>query len=258
MNKKLNVFASVAVASAVLVGGVVVGGAQASAADGGEYKPTKGHIKFVPFTGITPPVDPDKPDTSKPVIPINPMEPDAPVKDGTNGPLSIDFASTFEFGEHEISNDRTYYAKPQSFKEGGHRTEDGANYVQVTDNRGTEAGWTLKVTQDAQLHNSDKGVDLEGAKITLLNLQANTISTSASPKLTSSLDNGKKVELVPGAEANLAAASDGSGAGTHTIAFGDNATAAKSVELEVPQSTAILLGDYETTFTWTLTDVPGV
>ncbi|WP_254558779.1 WxL domain-containing protein, partial [Salmonella enterica] len=76
------------------------------------------------------PVFPQNPDGSKP----NP---------GGNGSLTIDFASSFDFGNHKISNkDQTYLAKAQKYFDSEVLTP---NYVQVTDRRGTFAGWNLKV-----------------------------------------------------------------------------------------------------------------
>ena len=40
--------------------------------------------------------------------------------------------------------------------------KEGPNYVQVTDNRGTEAGWSLKVKQEGQFK-STSGKELTGA-----------------------------------------------------------------------------------------------
>ena len=45
------------------------------------------------------------------------------------------------------------------------KSKEGPNYVQVTDNRGTEAGWSLKVKQEGQFK-STSGKELTGAAIT--------------------------------------------------------------------------------------------
>jgi len=102
---------------------------------------SNGVITFEPDKDPTKPVDPTDP--TKPVDPVDPTKPDGP-DDGTEGPLSIDYASSFNFGTQKIiTTDKDYYADIQTFKDG----TTGPNYVQVTDKRGSQAGWNLSVTQ---------------------------------------------------------------------------------------------------------------
>ena len=49
----------------------------------------------------------------------------------------------------------------------------------------------------------------------------------------------------------------GEGLGTYLLVFGDDATAAESIELNIPGSTTKYAEKYSTSLTWTLTDVPG-
>lgn len=58
--------------------------------------------------------------------------------------------------------------------------KEGPNYVQVTDNRGTEAGWSLKVKQEGQFK-STSGKELTGAAITFKNGNVVTASDSGKP-----------------------------------------------------------------------------
>ena len=59
-------------------------------------------------------VDPVDPDPNNPVNPWDPTTPDHKPNPGTDGPLSIDFASSIDFGKNKITNkDETYYANPQ-------------------------------------------------------------------------------------------------------------------------------------------------
>lgn len=64
-----------------------------------------------------------------------------------SGDLTLDFVSSFDFGNHPISkNDEIYSAAAQ-------KTDDGKsipNFVQVTDLRGTGNGWSLNVQQQSQ------------------------------------------------------------------------------------------------------------
>lgn len=249
MKKKLNVFANAAVASAVLVGGVAVGGVNVFAEEGATDEGNKEYqsnaiVEFEPSTDKTEPTDPNTPDGK----PVGPTEPDP--KPGTDGPLSIDFASSLDFEKQKItSEDKVYKARAQKFT----KRADGPNYVQVTDNRGTESGWTLKVKQEKQfavVGDADKV--LKGAKITFKNGIVNTVSESAKPSIFAN-----EVTLVPGTEATMMEAKDGEGAGTHVLAFGDDATAAESIELAVPGKSTKYAKKYSTELTWTLSAVPG-
>ena len=125
-----------------------------ASADTVNYETSAG-ITIVPSTAITPPLDPETP--TDPVTPVDPGG--EPVTPGTPGPLSIDFASSLEFGTQEIASGwKTYYAHPQMLSdEDGNITGTRELYAQVTDNRGTGEGWTLAVTADSQLHLS--GID---------------------------------------------------------------------------------------------------
>ncbi|MCZ0856403.1 WxL domain-containing protein, partial [Enterococcus faecalis] len=64
----------------------------------------------------TKPVNPTNPDEK--VEPEDPTDPTGP-KPGTAGPFSIDYASSFQFGAHNITFDtKDYYALFLTFKVG--------------------------------------------------------------------------------------------------------------------------------------------
>ncbi|MBV7391136.1 MULTISPECIES: WxL domain-containing protein [Enterococcus] len=240
--------------ASMALGAVVVAPISTFAADGGNYD-SKGTITFQPGTDPTNPVDPTNP--TNPVQPTDPTDPTGP-KPGTNGPLSIDFASSFDFGTQKItSQDKTYNAQAQKYYEidsdGKTSTtvKEGPNYVQVSDNRGTETGWSLNVTQDAQFTSSNSHV-LEGAVITLNN--GNVVSASKSAKPTGTT----KVSLTPGAASTMMSAKLNEGAGTYLLDWGTDATTgAESVQLKVPGSTTKYAEKYNTTLKWALLDTPG-
>src|SRR6476469_76671 len=95
MMKKMKVLTITALAFALITTGNTAFANTSSTYD------TNAKIKFVPNEDVTPPVDPEDPGP-------NP---------GTPGPLSIDYASSFEFGEHKITSaTETYYAAPQTFR----------------------------------------------------------------------------------------------------------------------------------------------
>ncbi len=75
---------------------------------------TNAQVKFIEDESPTDPTDPTDPDPEKPVDPVDPTDPEKPVDPGTNGPLSLDYASSLDFGEQLISTkNQTYFAKPQ-------------------------------------------------------------------------------------------------------------------------------------------------
>ncbi|MCQ6336229.1 MULTISPECIES: WxL domain-containing protein [Bacillus cereus group] len=245
---KMN-FKTLGVTATMATGLILTGGASAFAADVGEYK-SNAIIEFEPTTDPINPVDPTNPE--KPINPIDPTKPDGKPNPGTNGPLSIDYASSLDFGKQKItSTDQVYKAAAQKFNDS---RGDGPNYVQVTDNRGTEKGWSLQVKQNGQFK-SDSGKELTGAEITFNNSVVNTASESKKPSIVKSSFN-----LTPegtGIAQNIMSAKAGEGAGTHVLAFGDDTTAADSIELSVPGKKVKYAEKYNTSLTWTLSDVPG-
>lgn len=226
----------------------------AQAADGADYE-SKGQITFIPNTDPTNPVSPTDPDPDKPIRPVDPTDPENPdaINPGTQGPLSIDFASTLYFGEQKISSrTEVYHAESQKYVDADGESQEGPNFVQVTDNRGTESGWTLKVRQDGQFK-TDAGQVLEAAEIRFINGEIVTPSDSPEPTVLK-----EEITLDPeGAESLVMSAQAGEGAGTYLTRWGkDMEEAVKSIELEVPGSTTKYATQYTTTFTWLLTDTP--
>ncbi|MDN8763564.1 WxL domain-containing protein, partial [Staphylococcus aureus] len=82
--------------------------------------------------------------------------------------LSIDYGSKFKFGTQKISTaDQTYYAAPDEMKDGSKKP----TYVQVTDKRGTLAGWKLTLSQPEQFKTAT-GEELVGAQLTFTKAEA--------------------------------------------------------------------------------------
>ncbi|UQF11593.1 WxL domain-containing protein [Vagococcus lutrae] len=241
--------------ASVMALGLSMGAGVVSAAgqDGGEYT-SNGLIEFTPGEQPVDPVDPLNPE--QPVDPTDPTDPEGKPQPGTPGPLSIDFASSFNFGDNKItSKDEIYYAGLQKYKDKDTDQElrEGPNYVQVTDNRGTLAGWTLKVKQTKQFETDDSH-KLDGAKITLTNGNINTVSESAPATAVDKIeiDNMNEDLLVMSAKKDA-------GAGTFLTRWGDEdlAKSKESVKLFVPGKAVKKKAQYRTSFVWTLTDVPG-
>lgn len=249
MNKKaMQVMASTTLAAMVMSSGAFT----VFAADGGVYN-SKGSVTFEASKDPTDPVDPSDP--KDPVVPEGPGG-ETP-QPGTPGPLSIDFASSLDFGTNVISNrDQVYYAAPQKVKVAGGATEERPNYVQISDNRGTNKGWTLTVKQNGQLSNaSTLNNELTGAEISL----ADATATSASTTVVA--PTAYDVVLDPdGDEQKVMTAQVGEGAMTWISYYGDvedvdGEMKNTSVQLEVPGSTPKDSVKYSTTLTWILSDV---
>lgn len=228
---------------------------------------SNGLVEFMPSTDITEPVDPTIDPKEPPVTvkPIDPTDPTGP-HPGTKGPLSIDYASSLDFGKNRITNvDMTYYARAQAYHGD---TEETPNYIQVTDNRGTNAGWTLKVKQAGQLKSVTETLnpELTGSVITLTQPTVNSNSTATAPTA------AQTIVLDPaGSEQLVMSAATKAGAGTWTNRWGIvervmeqdqagqevEASVTKDVTLEVPGATPKDAVKYQTQLIWTLSDVPG-
>lgn len=230
-----------------------------------EYK-SNAIVEFKPDEKGTNPVDPNDPDPDKPVQPWDPSTPNHEPEDGTSGPLSIDFASSLNFGENKITSKTvTYYANPQYLWDEEHKEFDKStsrpNYVQISDKRGTNAGWTLHVKQEGQLSNKDTlNKELKGAEIQLNNGLAASISTSVAAEA------NKKIILDPKGETSLVmSAKEASGSGTWVTRFGqlsevevdgEKVTKNTDITLTIPGSTPKDAVKYATKLTWILTDQP--
>lgn len=234
--KKITILLTGLLLSTVALGGL--------SADAATYS-SNGIVNFETDDLPTPPVDPVDPDPDKPVDPVDPTDPTGP-KPGTPGPLSIDYASSFDFGTQKISTKtHTYYAALQTYK----NTSAGPNYVQVTDKTGVYSGWDLTVKQEEQFK---KGTtELTGAAMKLDKIKAKSISGSTAPTTSTKLD------ITPGAEHNVASANAGEGKGTWAFHFGENAKdAADAVSLTVPGTANAEVGKYATSLTWKLVAKP--
>lgn len=215
------------------------------------------------------------------VDPENPGEIIDPGESETAGKsLRLDFVPTLDFNQQVISSeDQLYPAKAQLFHS---ETPARANYVQVSDFRGTGKGWTLQLSQDYQFRNpEDQNTILNGAVISLNHSWAN----SSNEKTGKPLVQKDVIEMNPGTTYDLAKAEPGSGEGTWLISFGasaDNQFSMKNtleamvsdgkpetdpvykqdvyvnhaVSLLVPGKTEKKATTYQTVLTWTLSELP--
>ncbi|MFD1901792.1 WxL domain-containing protein [Enterococcus termitis] len=249
-----------AATAGALLFSTVLFGTQASAAPGvlPANRDTDAQVKFIEDDSPTDPTDPTDPDPEKPEKPVDPLDPDKPVEPGTNGPLSLDFASTLDFGTQLISNkNQTYFAKPQYLRDKDGNVDEAnpvPNYAQVTDKRGGEKGWALSVKQNGQFKSLKNQKELTGAQITFMNAESATVSSSKAPSTVKDTFSLGTDGL--GVAENVMAASTGEGFGTWVYRFGNEETMKESIKLDVPGSTVKEADTYKTTLTWTLTDIP--
>lgn len=207
-----------------------------------ETAETEGEVGFVNNT-LLPPV-------------VNPLEPGTEIEtdmEGTAGPLSIDYVPQLDFGKNQISTaDKTYYAalNTVTVKDGGTQM-DVPNFVQVTDNRGNKAGWTLSVS--ASHFMTGEGEVLTGAYLTFHN--ANVYTPNARGDGPTALDPVRIAEVDTSYPVLTAAA--GQGAATWGAYYGNAEDNGKnSVTLSVPGRSTKLAEKYTATLTWSLAETP--
>lgn len=195
-------------------------------------------------TDPTNPVDPD-PSDPNPVVP-------------TTGPLRIDYISNIHFGKQKLTGtDKTYFAAYDKVVEKGNASNEITvpSYVQVSDDRGTNTGWTLTVS-NTQFNNGT--ADLDG---TVLRLEQPSINSTNLGKADPSVVTPQIVLDGNGVASNVLVAAANEGIGTWTDMFGlaptNGETENKAVSLEVPGvSQKVKDTKYTSELTWTLTATP--
>ncbi|MHC9531933.1 WxL domain-containing protein [Dellaglioa sp. BT-FLS60] len=201
-----------------------------------------GYIEYYKNTDVIPPVDPTHP--TDPLDPIDPTEP------GTAGPLSIDYASNINFDKQKISGkDEVYYAELNHMTDKNGKEIETPDYIQVTDDRGTDSGWKLTASEATPMMSGKN--ELKGTVITLTHGTA-TGENNVSMKPTAA----KTVAIAAGGdESTVLTATENHGMGTWEDSFGtSNEDAKTSISIAVPAATKKVAGFYKTDLTWTLTD----
>lgn len=199
------------------------------------------------------------------ISPLDPLDPEREV-DPENKPelpedqgmLTIDFVSSFQFGEQSISSkNQFYFARPQRLlNDDGtvNETEERPNYIQISDRRSVQDrdGWELSVRQKEQFKTSE-GQELTGAQLVFQNQQVTTAQDGIEPGLI----RRNQMTLNPdGSKQTLMKAQDTEGTGTWIYRFGDAETARESVRLYVPRGANPSADSYKTTLSWELSSVP--
>lgn len=199
---------------------------------------------------VTPPVDPEDPDKE-----IDPD--DKEVVTDNKGSLRLDVVPAFDFGTQQIKTGiKNYYAELPKDKT---LNEAIPYYAQVTDVRGTGAGWRLSAKMTSQF--SDGTNTLTGAKIKLKNVATKAQSGTTAPGTTWSGDLTYDAQN-GGTVLDLASAAVNEGMGVSAVRFGNTdrdggtLTADESVELEIPADTQVYKATYKATIQWTLGATP--
>ena len=243
---------------------IFAGGAISAFADETRQVTTNGNIEFTPSTDepeiVVPPVE-------EPDVEIGPEVP------GTTGPLSIVKAATMNFGSQVISNqDQTYNMVAERQQKTGTTGDENKvpfiSFAQVSDTRGSNAGWDLKVSlSDFQAENTQNAV-LRGAKVTLKDPQ---IQYTGNNQELAPAAHANNLELLPNSGAvSVMTAESSKGAGRSSVVWGNQAdldaqfeadpkapVTNNAIQLSVPGASAKDATTYTSTLTWELTTTPG-
>lgn len=211
---------------------------------------------------------PDEFETIAPLDPTNPDNPDyTPEPGGGNIPdlpenksgLSIDYVSNIKFGDdNTLSLDKQRINSSTKYP-----------YIQVTDQRYTEAGWNLTAQASSFVLVGTEKSTLNGAKIYFKNGD-----TTAKKELLDNITEPKvnpEIELLTNGDSNTVASAlskkerqnedNPQGLGTWLIRWlaGEEYenTGNEKVILEVPVASATS-GEHSSIITWTLTDGPAI
>lgn len=254
---------------------VALGAPLAQAAD--PVASTNADVKFVEDDT---PIDPAKPEVVDPTKPTEPGKEVDPGGEGNGGngtkSFNINWVSNFKFGEIKIgSTTMSAFAAPTTlnWKDGSQATEGLANFLQVTDNRGTNAGWNVAVSgtpfYELDETNAPTATELNGASITLN--EAQIVGNTSTPEAAnlapvSVLSSGTDI-LGTNAPYTVLNADAGKGQGTWSLTWGadtDGTTlkqtdgkATAGVQLSVPVTAQPKANkNYRSTLTWTLQTAP--
>ena len=220
---------------------------------------TQGTITFESPDGpsiIVPPVE--EPD-------IIPEEPDK-----TAGPLAIVHAPNLDFGTQKISvQDETNTMLAEKAKTGDGKEVPYVSFVQVQDLRGSNTGWSLKVSLSAFTSNTQNNT-LKGAALTfepgVLNYSGDEISKPSFEeeiKLSADSESQKVMDAVVKVVDEKTV---GEGAGVTSLIWGDQEKLNKAepdeqvlndaITLSVPKTATKDAAEYTATLTWELTSTP--
>lgn len=198
------------------------------------------------------------------------------------GPLRIDFVPNLSFSRNKITADEASYAADAlTFHD---TLACRGQFIQVSDYREKQTGWSLQVRQETQFTNQKKAdSQLDGAVLSFDNSWVNTRNGTSQPP-----DVSKEVIRLSniGETYTLAKAGKGTGGGTWSVSFGtsmdyEDATSTvkprldeqgkaitdasknnqavfmnQAVRLTIPSGTKKEAGTYKTVLTWIISELP--
>ncbi|EAE8347167.1 WxL domain-containing protein [Listeria monocytogenes] len=244
-------------------------------------KDTNGKIQFDQST--TPDPEPSNPDPDNP----NPIVPDPNNPPVGSDSLWILAVSNWDFGIHSVASmssgglnvhaeDDTVTSYTDTNSNGIQDLPGEASvskkvtpYVQVSDVRGTNNGWTLSVTGSAFKESSTPAKTIPGAQLTIPKSTVNSKTSSAKAptgydNITISMTGTGAVPVMSAKDKQTATPtnfSDDEGMGTWTDSFGSaasRATETSKPKLSIPSNVIVADGTYQSKLTWTLSDTPGI
>ncbi|MDF0479204.1 WxL domain-containing protein [Vagococcus sp. PNs007] len=249
--KKLNLLVAATVLAS-MTGSLVAGAANVSPTK----LDTEGHVKFHAGNGGEnggegeKPTPPGGETEEKPEI-ENPENPGGETPE-TSGPLMINIAPNFDFGDHEIK------VGAMSLENESVITSKDANvnytsYVQVTDVRGGQKGWTLSLDTTALTDGKDS-LDGTFIKVNEKRIVGNVegLEASAPTAIAEQIEFNKTGQTIMTADAQK-------GGGTWSMVFGkediQKTETNSGLTLEIPATDSVKLAeaDYTSTLTWNLT-----
>lgn len=184
---------------------------------------------------VTEPLDPNNPDkkmTEQDIHDSNNL--------GTKekGPLSIDYISNINFGKVSKKNKNyVFYAKNKN------------PFIQVTDTRGSGAGWILSAKID-EFSSEKKNKKLKGAELNFMagELKKPSRNVAIAPK-------NFKVTLINQESKTVLKANPGEGMGTFLNVFSNGSLNPESaIKLIIPKK-SLIKGKYSSTIHWELLNV---
>jgi hypothetical protein len=197
------------------------------------------------------PLNPLAPDVSQPVVPLVPGT-DESAKAEATGVLTLDYASTFDFGKQQISSTEQRYAATAQKYQGTDLVTP--LYAQVTDLRAQAGGWSLQVGL-SKLVNTTSGETLSDASLRFTNTAL--VSTLGSP--VGSVVNSQTIPFGEMGTVMTTAAKNGQGSWiarfgeSRDVVTSDGRTVDQAVTLVVPGGAA-KQGEYHGELTWQLSD----
>lgn len=193
---------------------LLAGGQRALAVDSS----STGNVLLTTDETATPPVEPGE-------------QPDDGTTTGMTGTLTIDYVPNFAFVQANGGLSGTF-------------SDAKTKNVQVTDKRGTGAGWDLAVAI-TPFKDSDKVI--KGATITLPGTAEKGNQANTSAAITAQTNSNVMVNSDVATPVNIATAATNEGLGTWLVKF-------QNASMDIPEGN--VAGNYSSTFTWTLSSTP--